>query len=206
MPPPSCDVPGRRKTLLKVVSAGSIVFAGTLALAFHFVSVLRDPDLSSGIVSRGLWQRTVLALGGEILRNAGGEVAEVPMISVVAGVAGLSTLAWLAGAFWISRRRRISYAAALSLWGRNGWLWWLLPIAWETFGIVSELAGSTTWQALCRATLPLWHSTLWAGWLATFVMLARRPAAAGPREQESDRSFRASCGSPSRCTSYASRR
>src|SRR4029077_6259316 len=74
--------------------------------------------------------------------------------------------------------RQMAYSAALYLWGRNGWLWWVLPIAWETLDISSGLAGSTSWQALCRATLPIWHSTLWAGWLTTFVMLARRPAAA----------------------------
>ena len=183
MPPPASF---HRATLLKVVSAAAIVFVGTVAIAFHFASVLRDPDLSVGIVSKGLWQKTVLALGGEILWNAGIEVAEVPIVPLTAGIAGLSLLAWLGGAVLISRRRRLSYSAALCLWGRNGWLWWLLPIAWEILGLASDLAGSTSWQGLCRATLPLWHSTLWAGWLTTLVMLARRPAVAAPQEK-SDR-------------------
>jgi hypothetical protein len=172
---------------MKVASAAGIVFAGTVAVVFHVTAVLRDPDLSSGFFSPGLWQLSVLALGGEIRQNAGIEVADVPIVPLAAGIAGLSGLAWLAGAVWISRRRQMAYSAALYLWGRNGWLWWLLPIAWETLDIASDLAGSTSWQALCRATLPIWHSTLWAGWLTTFVMLARRPNAAACPQRISNR-------------------
>ena len=130
-------------------------------------------------------------LRGEIHINGNAEIADVPLWPIVAGIAGISLLAWLAGAAWISRRRGLEYAAALRLWGRNGWLWWLLPVAWEIFGTLSDLAGSSPWQALQQATLPVWHSLLWAGWLTTFVMLARRPASAacspGARSEQSGR-------------------
>jgi uncharacterized membrane protein len=170
--------------MLQVVAAAAIVFAGTVATAFHFASVLRDPNLSTGFMSRGLWQTTVFTLGGEIHQNAGVESADVPLVPLTAGVAGLSVLAWLAGASWISRRRQVTYSAALSAWGRNGWLWWLVPIAWEMLEIACDIAGSTSWQALCRATLPICHSTLWAGWLTTFVILVRKPAAtASPHDR-----------------------
>jgi uncharacterized membrane protein len=157
-----------------LIAATAIVFVGTTAEAVHIASVLRDPELSVGFVSRGLWHRAVLALGGEIRPIAGVEVAEFPIATLAAGVAAFSVLAWLGGAFWISRRRGLSFPAALCLWGRNGWMWWLVPIAWEILGAATDLAGSVSWQALCRLSLPLWHSTLWAGWLTTFVMLSRR--------------------------------
>ena len=154
-------------------------------MAMHVASVLHDPDLSGGILSQGLWHRIVLALGSEIHINASVETADVPIVPLAAGVAGLSLLAWLAGSVWISRRRGIGISAALSVWGRNGWLWWLLPIAWEMLDVACVIAGSTSWQALCRATLPIWHSTLWAGWLTTFVILSRIPA--GSRQEKPDR-------------------
>ena len=181
----------RHPTLPKVASAAAIVFAGTLAVAFHVASVLRDPDLSGGAASHGLWQRTVLALGGEIFRNAGIEVAEVPIVSLAAPIAGLSILAWVAGAVWVSRARQISYSAALYVWGRNGWLWWLVALVWEILAFAAEIAGSPSSQALCQATLPIWHSLLWAGWLTTFVMLVRRPAAAAPALEKPGRIPRA---------------
>ncbi len=184
MPPPASV---RRPTLPKVASAAAIVLAGTLAVAFHVASVLGDPDLSAGIVSRGLWQRTVLGLGGEIFRNAGIEVAEVPIVSLAVPVAGLSILAWLTRRRLGFCARQISYPGALYVWGRNGWLWWLVALVWEILAFASELARSPSSQALCQATLPIWHSMLWAGWLTTFVMLVRRPAAAVFRQENSDR-------------------
>src|SRR5436190_20563238 len=104
MPPPASL---RRATLLKIVAAGAIVLAGTIVVAYHVASVLHDPDLSAGFLSHGLWQRTVLALGGQIHQDVGVEVADVPIVPLAAGGGLLSILAWLGGAIWISRRRQI---------------------------------------------------------------------------------------------------
>jgi len=176
----------RRATPLNVAAAAAIVVAGTIGMAVHVASVLREPGLSAGILSEGLWQSTVLSLGGRIHQGGEGEFADVPILPLAEGIALLSLLAWLAGATLISRHRQLSYSSSLCLWGRYGWLWWLLPIAWEAIDVITDISRSTSWQALCRATLPIWHSTLWAGWLTTFIILVRKPAAMPAQQKDGD--------------------
>jgi uncharacterized membrane protein len=74
----------------------------------------------------------------------------------------------------ISRRRGIPFQAALDLWGRWGWLWWLLPVVWELAGIAADLLNSTSFTILWQNTLAVCHSSLWAGWLTTFFVLVDR--------------------------------
>jgi uncharacterized membrane protein len=89
--------------------------------------------------------------------------------------AGWGALAWLTGALFIARRHDVSLRAALSLWGRWGWSWWLLPVLVEVLSAAAELTRSTTSAALLERSLPYQVSTLWAGWLTTFITLFRRP-------------------------------
>ena len=182
MPPPESL---RRATPLQLAAGAAIVLAGTIVVAFHVASVLREPNLSAGILSQGLWERSVQSLGGRIHQDGEFEVADVPIAPLVEGVGLLSGLTWLAGAAWISRARQIPFSTSLCLWGRNGWLWWLVPVAWEMVDLALAMAGWTSGQALCRATLPIWHSTLWAAWLTTFVILAH-PSTATTSSQNGD--------------------
>ena len=100
----------------------------------------------------------------------------MPSLALGLSVSGLSLFAWLGGAAWISRRRAMGYTAALRDWGRWGWLWWLIPVAWELLGTAADLAASGALRDLWQRTLPVCHAMLWAGWLTTFVALARQPA------------------------------
>ena len=168
----------RRPAALTIASAAAVVLAGAAALATHLASALSHVESATGILSGGLWRQIVMSLGGSITGEGASATASVPMGSLLMASGCLALLSWLAGAAWISPRRKISYAAALSQWGRTGWLWWIAALGWEILGAAVDLTGAASPAALWRAALPFWLSTLWAGWLTTFFVLARRPATA----------------------------
>ena len=153
-----------------------VVLAGTFALASHLDSVLRDYELVSGILSLGLWNQIISALGGGNPLAGSARPADVPAVPLYLATAVFSLSAWLAGAAWISRRRGIPFSKALCVWGRWGWMWWLLPVLWEMFGMASDLAKSESLHMFWGETLAVCDSLLWAGWLTTFFALARPSA------------------------------
>src|SRR5262245_19071850 len=133
----------RRAIGLTLVMAGAIVTAGTIGLAVHLASVLRDSRLAQGFIGAGSWHAVVGLLGGKAIRHGEILVAEFSPAVLFLVVGSGSLLAWLAGAAAISRRRRLPFTAALLLWGRAGWVWWLLPILWEMAGAVADLLDAT---------------------------------------------------------------
>lgn len=142
-------------------------------MAIHLASVLSQGDVSSGIMSAGLRRQIMAALGVTIDRDGPGAIASVPIGSLLIASSGLALLTWLIGAACISRRRQIPYVAALSHWGRSGWLWWIAALGWESLGLALVLLGAESLVALWRAALPFFHSSIWAGWLTTFFVLTR---------------------------------
>lgn len=184
MPAPSRP---RRTAGFAFVLPTAIVLAGTLIMALHVESVLRDPELARGLLGTSLWGAIVRGARGTIVSHGSSLVVDVPVAPVLLSVAAFSMLTWLAGAAWISRRRAIPYREALCLWGRWGWLWWLLPAIWELLETGAALSASMALDELCRRSLPLWQSLLWAGWLTTFIAISFRTAlqmsvpAGGPR-------------------------
>ena len=74
----------RRATPLNVAAAAAIVLVGTMAMTIHVASVLRESGLSAGILSQGLWQSTVLSLGGRIHQDGDAEFADVPIAPLAA--------------------------------------------------------------------------------------------------------------------------
>lgn len=166
-----------RATTLSFWTAAAIVLFGTIALALHFEAILSEHERATGLIGTGLWRLIVLGLGGKTIIQGRALVAEIPFTALFLVTGGLSSLAWLAGAAWISCLREIRFRQALSLWGRWGWLWWLLPVLWELLATAADLAESTSLKALLQRSLPLQESALWAGWLTALIALARRPTA-----------------------------
>lgn len=161
---------------LSFAVAAGIVLAGSIALAVHVQAVVCDWNLAGMLVSDGLWRTVTHLVGGEADRYGLFQRVEPTLAGLLLRVTGAGLFAWLVGAAWICRRRGISYRAALSEWGRWGWLWWLLPVLWELMGTAADLSGSSDLHLFWQKTLPLLHCALWAGWLTTFLTLARWPA------------------------------
>ncbi len=183
--PPSSKT--RRPPVITVVSATAVVLAGALAMAFHLAAVLSHSGVSSEFMSAGLWRQIVVAPGGTIAGQGDNQVASLPSGTFVVASGGFALMTWLAGAACISRRRQVPYAEALSQWGRSGWIWWIAAIGWEFLAVVWDLSGVVSLQALWRAVLPFWHSTIWAGWLTTFFVLTRPPEVAAAHAKPNDR-------------------
>lgn len=165
----------RRTIGLPVVSAAAFVASGTVAVAFHAASLLRDGGLATVLISRGLWKSITVALGGKILTHGQLEIADLPIAPLIFALGAVSLVTWLAGAAWISRRRQWPYSQALARWGKIGWLWWLLPLLWELVQIVVDLSGSAEIHGLSVASIPLCQSLMWSGWLTSLMVLGRRP-------------------------------
>ncbi|MBI3864972.1 MAG: DUF2079 domain-containing protein [Planctomycetia bacterium] len=164
----------RRSSLLSIASAAAFVLAGAGVVAFHVQSVLQDPLLARGIMSRGLWRQVVGACGGQIITPFGGESAEVPIGALLIAIEALALANWMVGAAWISRRHAVPFASALSAWGRWGWAWWVACVVWDVLDLVLSLTGTAAPQVLLRGVLPFWQACALAGWLTTLVVLGRR--------------------------------
>lgn len=169
------STPPRRTIGLPVASAAAFVASGTVAVAFHFASLLRDGGLATVLVSHGLWNSIVVALGGKTLTHGQIEIADLPVAPLVLFLGAVSLVTWLGGAAWISRRRQWPYSQALAYWGKFGWLWWLLPLVWELAQIVVDLSGSAVVQGLSVASIPICQSLMWSGWLTSLIVLGRNP-------------------------------
>ena len=161
-------------TGLPLATAATIVAAGTIGLALHVESVLREPELARSFLGEGLRRAMSGALGVKAPPRPDSSAVEVSFVRLLVATTGLSILAWLAGSGWIARRLRRPFREALGEWGRWGWLWWLLPALWELAGVAADLFGSTSLRVLWQDTLPFCHGALWAGWLTTFFALVHR--------------------------------
>ena len=145
-------------------------------------SVLQVESTATMLMSKGLWQRIVVDLATPSLgatqpfrvADNGQLTAEIDFVSLLTVMAGAATAAWLLAACWISKRGRCRWTTALSDWGIRGWLWWLIPGAWEFLRIGAALAGFEALQGLLFATPQMWLAMSVAGWLATLFALSHR--------------------------------
>src|SRR5262249_51661684 len=99
----------RRRIGLPLVTATAIVLAGTIGLALHVESVLREPELARSLLGEGLRRVLVGVLGGKATPRPDSVAVEIPFVPLVVATGSLSILAWLAGGGWISRRLRIPF-------------------------------------------------------------------------------------------------
>ncbi|HEX6986770.1 MAG TPA: DUF2079 domain-containing protein, partial [Planctomycetaceae bacterium] len=130
------------------------------------------------VVSGPLRAAVIGRLGGSAAGPAG--AAEVPFGSLFAVLAVAGLAAWPLGAAAVARRGRRSYSDALATWGRTGWLWWLVPGAWEIAHTAAAIAGLPDLRDLILAGANFLLALAFAGWAATFLALCRLPALAEP--------------------------
>ncbi|MGE5194912.1 MAG: DUF2079 domain-containing protein [Deltaproteobacteria bacterium] len=164
----------RRTIGLPLVMAAAIVLTGAIGLTLHVESVLRERNLARALLGDGLWRLIVTAFGGKGARHGDLTVAAGTFPPLLVCLGAFSIVTWVGGAAWISRRCKTSFPAALNQWGCYGWLWWLLPVAWELAGTAADLLDCMECRLLGDQILPLIHSTFWAGWCTTFFVLACR--------------------------------
>ncbi len=158
------------------------VALGTLMQALCLQSVLQAESTATMLMSKGLWQRIVVVLATPSLgatqpfrmASNGQLTAEIDFGFLLAVLAGAAAAAWLLAAFWISKRASCRWSVALSDWGIRGWLWWLIPGAWEFLRIGATLIGFDALQGLLLATPQMWLALSVAGWLATLFVLENR--------------------------------
>jgi len=156
-----------------LLPAVSCLLLGTGLTTLSLQTVFTDATTAKGLISKEIWQHTVRALGGSFTRASGGQiVAEIDLATLFWGGLVLAGLSWFAGAWWISRRRQQPFSRGLAQWGLCGWLWWLVPGAWEALRLVAFLTGLSSLEALLLATPSLWYALMLAGWLSTFLTLS----------------------------------
>ncbi|MBW3542189.1 MAG: DUF2079 domain-containing protein [Planctomycetes bacterium] len=153
-------------------AAGLLLAAGMLSSALAVQTVLEEGVLASSFVSLRGWAAIIDILGGRF-ENGLVQRAEIDFAAVLAGVAGLALVGWLVAGVAIARTSHQSFATTLRRWAAAGWIWWLLPGAWEAARVLATLAGADAAHALLAATLPFWFAAAAAGWLASAIALAR---------------------------------
>lgn len=128
------------------------------------------------MLSRGLHRSVVESLGGKHQVSLIGEVtATVPLLSLILGNLLIAAIAWPFGSWWIAHRSGAAYRDALAIFGTRGWLWGVVPIAWEGLRIAATVLQWNDLTLLLNASCPLWFAVAAAGWAATFWQLASRP-------------------------------
>jgi uncharacterized membrane protein len=171
--PPAAAEPSRLLLAALVCMA-----LGALLTAASIQSVLESSQSAQSMMSSGLWQATVESFGGRINADkaADGHVTvtgQIDFTRILIPVALLTAGAWLGGAGWISRRRGISFADAAARWGTFGGLWLIVGGSWELARVAAFVLGSDSLTAVVLTGPAFWLAFAAAGWLATFLMLAR---------------------------------
>lgn len=162
------------------VLAAVVVLIGAVSLAFHLTSLLQSASLAHTLMSDGLWQAVVRALGGRIHATEIVIGAEIELGPLLVACLAFAIITWLAWAWLIARRRKLPWRDALSQWGIAGWRWWFIPLLWEAVDLVAAGLGALNVQAVLESTPAFWLTLAGAGWMTTGMSLARRdPAAAG---------------------------
>jgi len=139
--------------------------------AMSVQTVLSSQLISSYLMSTRLWQRIVELLGGRISTGMSGDViAQVDLGPIAIAESTVALLTVGLGAWWIARRRGVGFSQALADWSLLGWLWWLVPGAWE----VAQWFAPQVVRQFLAATPHLWCALMLAGWLATFFALSSR--------------------------------
>src|SRR5580704_4099344 len=136
-------------------------------------SMLGSSAAADALASRGLTARIVAWLSGHPPSIAGTVEPDVPPFAPIFLIlAAVSVVTWVAGAWWISRRSQVPFAAAAATWGSSGWLWWVAGGSWEIVRLLVIRLGLNEWQLFVESSASFWIATGVAGWAATFVTLA----------------------------------
>ena len=147
-----------------------VVFLGTLLATSGVQTWLSSRSLATNFVSPSAWRQLVRLPAGAMPNADQGEVS-FGSIALVLGE--VSVVTWLAGAYWIARRRGSSFLESLATWGLVGWGWWCLIDVWEWTWIGAGLMGVTSLSGLLAVSPQLWLTGCLAGWLTTLLTLAR---------------------------------
>ena len=131
---------------------------------------LTSRSLATNFVSPSAWRQLVRLPAGAMPNADQGEVS-FGSIALVLGA--VSSVTWLAGAYWIARRRGSGFLESLATWGLVGWGWWCLIDVWEWTWIGAGLMGATSLSGLLAVSPQLWLTGCLAGWLTTLLTLAR---------------------------------
>ncbi len=153
------------------------VALGTGLCAASLQSILESRLSAESLLSAGLWEWSVRIVGGRLTSTGGALSAEVSFAAVLPTVSLPSLAAWLLGAWWISRRRGMTFRIALARWGACGWAWALLAGSWEVFCLAAFSTGAETGYQFLRSVPVLWITIGLGGWLATFWTLENAGAA-----------------------------
>jgi uncharacterized membrane protein len=151
---------------------------GALLCTASAQSVLESSVSAQTLMSSGLWQSTVESLGGRINadKQSDGQVTvtgQVDFGRVLVPLIIVTAATWLGGAWWMSRRRGGSFADASAMWGTFGGLWMMVGGSWELARMAAFLIRRDAISAVVLTGPAFWMAFAAAGWLATFLMLAR---------------------------------
>ena len=164
----------------RLLMATVCVAVGALLCAASAQSILDSSKSAESLMSSGLWNRTVESLGSRLTpvpgSNDGGNVdleAKIDFGPVLILLALFSATWWLVGAWWISRRRGVPFSESAARWGILGGIWSILGGSWELARLAAFLSGITSLEAIVLSGPAFWIAVGTAGWLATFLLLAR---------------------------------
>jgi len=175
----------------RLIGATACLLFGTAAVALNLQTVLGAETTATTLMSRGLWQRTVLALGGTLSQLKDGRlVADLDLVNLFLPTLVVACLCWIGGASFIAGRTKQPLSRSLATWGVRGWLWWCVPGAWEILRLIAFATGLESIESLLLATPNLWVSLMLAGWLATFAALSTRPSASSEQPQRTAEGYR----------------
>ncbi|HEV8071199.1 MAG TPA: DUF2079 domain-containing protein [Planctomycetaceae bacterium] len=135
---------------------------------------------ADALASRGLIGRIEGWLSGNPASLSGTVEPDVPPFApIFLFLAAVSVITWLAGAWWISHRAQISFAAAAATWGSYGWFWWVAGGSWEIVRLLVVALGINEWQLFVESSASFWIATGVAGWMATFLTVAAAKPGSG---------------------------
>jgi uncharacterized membrane protein len=174
----STSAPANREPSRMLVAALISLCLGTLLCAATAQSVLESSHSAQSLMSSGLWQATVASLGGRIDANkqSDGQVTLIGQVDfgrILVSVVLLTAASWFAGAWWIRRRRGGSFADAAAKWGTLGGVWLTVGGSWELARVAAFMIGNDAITTIVITGPAFWLAFAAAGWLATFVTLAR---------------------------------
>lgn len=147
-----------------------IVLCGSGLEAMTVQSILADQAFSDHFISPPLRRSIVRLLGGKLIANETGLVADIDYLAIFAIVLGFSLLFWIGGAAWL-KRRGLGWQDALGRWGTWGWLWVVAGGSWDAIRLTANGLALTDIDQVVESTPAMWQSSLLAGWGATFVTL-----------------------------------
>jgi uncharacterized membrane protein len=136
--------------------------------------VLGDATIAGALFSRRMWDAIAARLGatrGELASGQFGAGFAGVWLAVVAFAAG----ALAAGGGLAAMRSRLSFTTIATRWAGRGWLWWLLPGAWELLRVTALSTSSVPLLRFLLVSLPLWLALFAAGWLTALIRVAFPP-------------------------------